>query len=288
MISVEDVYRSFVGSLSLNVKMLRQYCQATSIDFVPRVGSALRVASSPNATLRLPLDSVIAPPVLVEHAWDTATVRLVRQLIEGRIKTMTLVDVGANVGLFSRQLLNISPEIRQAFVYEPHPGNFLCLLHNLTMFSNVRAFNDALGVTEGMMTFYLDPNNFGNYSINQAAMPVGQQCLTIPVSVRAVSQEAKQWVSADLPIFYKSDTQGHDELLATSIDPSFWGRVFAGVLETWSIDKPTYSRESLARMMDEFPNKRFVQDIDTPVGTSEILEYAECRDGTFKDVLFWK
>jgi hypothetical protein len=35
-----------------------------------------------------------------------------------------LVDVGANVGLFSRQCLSLTPRIATLYAYEPHSSNF--------------------------------------------------------------------------------------------------------------------------------------------------------------------
>lgn len=121
----------------------------------------------------------------------------------------------------------------------------------------MQACNDALGHEAGTLRFHLDPENTRNCSLNQSAMPLGHDCATITVSVRSAGLEAERWLSTGAPIFYKSDTQGHDELIATSIATPFWDRVFAGIFELWHIDKPQSSEEQLTVLLDQFAHKHF-------------------------------
>lgn len=288
MVSMQDVYGAFVGSFGLNVRMMNEMCRIRSIDISPKPGSLLHLPAAPDATFRLPLDYVIAPTVIINHAWDTETIMLARAIMQGRFAEATLVDVGANSGLFSRQMLGMSSEFRHAFAYEPHPGNFACLTHNLAPFGCVQACNDALGHEAGTLRFHLDPENAGNYSLNQSAMPSDRDCATMTVSVRSAGLEAERWLSTGAPVFYKSDTQGHDELIATSIATPFWDRVFAGIFELWHIDKPHSSDEQLTVLLDRFAHKRFLQDRDTPLSTADVLAYRAGNDRGFKDIVFWK
>ena len=288
MISVVDVYQAFNGLIGLNTKIMREYCQISIIELVPRSGSSLRLSSNPGASFRLPLDCVIAPSVIVGHAWDTETITLARGIIEGRIREAVLVDVGANIGLFARQMLNVAPEFRSTFLYEPHPENHGCLVHNMAPFPQAIISNVALGADAGVLDFHLDPINSGNYSLNPSAMPPGSAYTTMRVPVKDAHAEAQVWLAAGLPIFYKSDTQGHDEAIATSIGIPLWEKVFAGIFELWRIEKPSWSTEKMTRVLDLFPYKRFLQDPGVPISTADILSYVAGSDGAFKDVLFWK
>ncbi len=288
MINIKDVYTSFFGSLPITVKMLRMHCQVRSLDIQPKPDSLLYIPSAPAATLRLPLDHVIAPSVVVGHAWDTETVTLAAKLIAERTDKAVLVDVGANVGLFSRQMLNHCPAVRRVFLYEPHPENFACLLHNLAPFKGLKAHNFALGTEAGEMTFHMDRDNAGNYSLNPAAIEADVAVEPIRVSVRAAGEEAQSWLKSGLPIFYKSDTQGHDEVIATSIDPAVWERVIGGVFELWRIAKPAWSAEALRTLLDGFPNKRFMQNFGDALSTDDVFAYLSGNDGASRDLMFWR
>lgn len=285
---MQDVYGAFVGALPLNVRMMHEMCQVRSIEIVPRPGSSLHVPGAPAASCRLPLDYVIAPPVIVTHAWDADAIRLARMVIEGRIQQATMVDVGANTGLFTRQMLAASPEFKHVFAYEPHPGNFECLLHNVAPFDWIQARNFALGPAEGVLEFHLDPDNCGNYSLNPAAMPAGRACGRMSIPVKAADQEAQDWLATGLPIFYKSDTQGLDETIATSIGPAVWDRVFGGLFELWRIEKPSWPVQKMTALLDQFPNKRFLRDPAAPLATSDIMSYLGGADGASQDLIFWK
>src|SRR5271168_4759033 len=127
MVSIHDVYRAFVGSFDLNARILSEICQVRSVEIAPKLGTPLYLPFAPGATCRVPLDYVIAPSVIINHAWDSEIIKLSRGIIADRLQEAVLVDIGANTGMFSRQMLAASPEFRQTFVYEPHPENFKCL-----------------------------------------------------------------------------------------------------------------------------------------------------------------
>ena len=63
-------------------------------------------------TLLLPDDQVMSPAVRTEAMWDKAN----QEAFAARIqpgKNYTLVDIGANIGLFSRQLARRSGQVEQ-------------------------------------------------------------------------------------------------------------------------------------------------------------------------------
>lgn len=209
MISIQEIYAAFAGSFSLNSRIMREICGVRFVELVPKPGTLLHLPSAPGTTCRIPFDTVIAPDVILKHAWEGDLIVRLRALIEGRVRAATLVDIGGHTGLFTRQMMAIAPQLRGAFVYEPHPENYRCLRHNLAPLKKVRTGNYALGREAGTLDFFLDPDNSGNYSLTRSAMPAGRDCETISVAVRAAETEARAWLTAGLPIFYKSDTQGY-------------------------------------------------------------------------------
>src|SRR6476619_3366518 len=86
-------------------------------------------------------------------------------------KSYTLVDVGANIGLFSRQLERLSNGIERILCVEPEPNNFNALAYNLAALGNrATLFKLALGSADGEFEFFRDAENIGNYSLNPDAM----------------------------------------------------------------------------------------------------------------------
>lgn len=64
----------------------------------------------------------------------------------------TLLDLGANIGLASIWFVLNYPDIR-IDAYEPNPEMFTLLKKNLSPFSNIHVFEEAISGAEGMITF---------------------------------------------------------------------------------------------------------------------------------------
>jgi hypothetical protein len=116
----------------------------------------------------------------------------------------------------------------------------------------------------------------------------------IIVKTLSASNEWAAWVEGQNRIFYKSDTEGLDEWVATLIRPEFWPRVFAGMIELWNIaKKPSLDFAALSFMLDNFPNKVFLPNADTKVSkvrvsTADIFNYIDSRAQPHRDLAFWR
>jgi hypothetical protein len=113
------------------------------------------------------------------------------------------------------------------------------------------------------------------------------------VETKDVAVESAAWAKGGRRIFYKSDTEGFDELIATAILPEVWRHIFAGFIEIWRIKKPPIDTKVLASILDSFPNKIFLANPDTRVtetrvSTAEVLSYVEVNDRTHVDFGFWR
>jgi hypothetical protein len=167
------------------------------------------------------------------------------------------------------------------------------LIHNLQPFrGRITAVNAALSNKVEKMQFFLDPTNNGNFSLNRAAMP--SRYFETSVETKNVAVECAAWLDRGRRIFYKSDTQGFDELIATTVRPELWPRIFAGIMEIWCIEKPPFDTEALAAILDNFPNKIFLgNDVagvsEIPVSTAGVLDYIKGVDrNKHRDLGFWR
>lgn len=248
--------------------------------------SRLAIAGS---RLRLRVDSVILPAILDEGAWQYEEVQRISRLIDSSRRYL-LVDVGANAGLIARQaLLNIS-SIVAARCYEPDPTNYSCLKHNLDFHPNAICRNIALGNRKGEMEFFLDNTNSGNFSLVQSAMASHSFTKEV-VDVEDANQvfnELELHLDPDWRLIYKSDTQGLDELIVSSIDSSFWSRVDVVLIEIYRIKKPEFDLERFRSFLEGFRN-RSLEGIGEGLSVDEIMAFVDASpDNSFCDLVLWR
>jgi len=286
-LSLSDVLTAFQGSFKLNLKIMRDYYGLVSLEVMPEGSSQLSLPiNGKPRTIHLPSDSIIGASAFIDKSWDPAKPKLFAKVAESCTDGIVLVDIGANVGLFSRQCLSLIPNIAASFCYEPHPGNFELLTRNIGDVPSVNLFRKGLSNSSGNLVFYEDPNNVGNYSLNPAAMPADYRQSTVEI-LDASTQEIF-WLSYNKPVFYKSDTQGHDESIATSLSDDFWTRVKVAVLELWRIAGKTYDRNRFSSILDSFPYKVFQSRPTLNVGSNSVIEYLNGTDGAFDDLVVWR
>ncbi len=288
-LNVNEIHNIFRQSFSVNLKIMRSLYGLRSLEMLPEQGSPLHLISKYNKDipLTLPADEVIGATTFLQKKWDIKKVEFFRSLAEAVRSDVCLVDVGANIGLFSRQFGSQFRRVREAFLYEPHPENFEYLKRNLTEWeARPNLINAALSDVSGTLDFYEDPSNCGNYSLNVSAMPDNKT--QIKVDVLVAQSEERKWLSSNLPIFYKSDTQGSDEKIATALSLEFWAMVRCGCFELWRIDKPEFDVSKFTEILEQFPNKVFEKNPTLRVETKDVLNYLSGRDKNFDDLLFWR
>jgi FkbM family methyltransferase len=209
------------------------------------------------------------------------------EVIQNGKKSYALIDIGANIGLYSRQCINIFKKIDKIFAYEPHPNNYSLLQKNIGNIKGVETNMFGLGAESAKLEFYLDPNNNGNYSLNKNAMTEAHKIIT--VDIKNAGEESRKWMNSyESDFIYKSDTQGYDETIVSVIDPLFWPRVKCGVLELWRIRDKKYNVDAFVRMLDSFPCKMFEKAPGKNVSSLEVMQFLNSDDGQSEDLLFWR
>jgi FkbM family methyltransferase len=239
--------------------------------------------------VELPLDGAISPYVFEHKQWQEEELDFFASHMPSA--ACALVDVGANIGLITRQLLHRLPAIEAALCFEPHPDNFRMLRCNLAHLPRAHLIPAAIGPEAGELKFYEDAGNAGNYSLNPDAMR-GRAYRTSSVRCLQVSEtlllDLLPAAQRDLPLLWKSDTQGHDETIMCALPDSFWSRVHAGVMEMWRIERPSFDRNRLAQILSGFPVRRFGSDMQRNLSVEQILEYSAGNDYGYADLFFAK
>ncbi len=171
-------------------------------------------------TVSLPLDTMILPQVLATGAWEPEIIDRIVALTSPQVR-YNVIDVGANSGLFARQILRACAHIERLIAIEPHPRNAGLLRQNLSQIANAEIFNIALGEREGVLEFYEDRSNSGNYSF-YAEQILPQNRRTTTVAMRKVDAVCAELALDDKPIIWKSDTQGYDTIIVACMPDDIW------------------------------------------------------------------
>lgn len=230
-------------------------------------------------------DEVIGKSCRENASWELENVREFSSFIHSD-RQYTLIDVGANIGLFTRQLLVLSDRIARIVCVEPDESNFRALQFNVaTLKPTVELHNFALAERDGVAEFLRDLENPGNYSLNNDALR-NRLFEKVTVPTRSTSEWAKQTFADNCPLLWKSDTQGSDELIVSQVPWEIWARVDVAMLEMWRIQKPDYDRSAFRHRLEQFPNRKLGDTLN--VSTDDIFAYLSGDDWTFEELFLWK
>lgn len=236
-------------------------------------------------SLILPDDKIICPHVLRFAAWDYANIQAFCAHVD-REKAYILLDIGANIGLFSRQIERCIPKLQKLICIEPDVANFRALQYNLAHIRDrVEFCNIALGDADEDREMFRDADNIGNYSLNPDAMR-DRQFDTAKVRVRDTRSWMAKAQDGSTPLLWKSDTQGFDELIVSATPIELWHRIDVALIEIWRIAKPNFDRDAFRLRLESFPNRQL--DDKPDVSPDEILTYLSGNDYTHKDLLMWR
>jgi FkbM family methyltransferase len=123
---------------------------------------------------------------------------------------MTVVDVGAHIGYYSRLLSEMVGSQGQVLAFEPDPENFATLTSNLSppRYSNVQAFNCALSDRDGVLPLHRSLGNsnhslLAGYTESQETVEVETVTLDAFLAARGI----------DRVDFIKIDVEGAEPLV---------------------------------------------------------------------------
>lgn len=93
--------------------------------------------------------------------YELETTQFFKKMI---VPGMTVVDVGANLGYFTRLAAKLVGQRGQVYSFEPDADNLVLLRKNTKRFNNVRIIQSAVSDREGTATFYLS-DKMGMHSL---------------------------------------------------------------------------------------------------------------------------
>jgi FkbM family methyltransferase len=286
-ITDKDLWKVFIGTLNLNLKILRNNYNVKYLNLSPSKKSYFYLKDDNNKDIDLyvPCDNVIGKQSVINGSWEKNKLDHLEKLIDNK-KKYVLVDVGANVGLFSRQCLSKFTNISKVFTYEPHPEHYNKLKKNFQNISKVSFHNNALGDKNEQTKFYTDTDNAGQFSLIKDRMKA--QYAEIKVDVLSANLESKSWLLEDNPIIYKSDTEGMDIRIATNLEDDFWDKVAFGFIEITKKDYVNFDEYKFINILKKFNKKVFTTNLIKNLKSIEIINYLKSENREEVDLYLWK
>lgn len=177
-----------------------------------------------NENIVLPIDSIILPSILKTGTWESHIVQLVKKY--SKKKKFVLLDVGANIGLISKQILNLKIKIYKTFCFEPDKEKIKLIKYNLSKYKNIKIMNYGLGKRDINMKLFKNIYNFGDTSFVKKTQNFSN------AKIKNINNFfSKNLSSNKFPIIYKSDTQGMDEEIILALKEKFFEKIEILIIE---------------------------------------------------------
>ncbi|PDT19817.1 FkbM family methyltransferase [Rhizobium hidalgonense] len=136
--------------------------------------------------------------------WKSYSDRTERALLRELVRPgMTIVDVGANIGVYTRFLSGLVGDSGIVHAFEPAPANYRRLRDNLRNLANVRLSNAAVGDRSGAIKLFIsDELNVDHRTFDSGD---GRQAISVPLA--SLDQYFPRETRVDL---IKIDVQGYE------------------------------------------------------------------------------
>lgn len=177
-----------------------------------------------NENIVAPIDNIILPSILNSGAWESHIIKLIKKYSKKR--KFILLDIGANIGLMSRQIINSKIKISKTFCFEPDKKKIEFIRYNLSKYKNIKIMNYGLGKKDINTKLYKNIYNFGDTSLVKKTSNFSK------AKVKNINKFFSKNLSLNkLPIIYKSDTQGMDEEIILSLKEKFLKNIEILIIE---------------------------------------------------------
>jgi len=240
-----------------------------------------------------PLDKTIFRFIVEHGEWEPQESRYLSKCLiatdsaEGLSSKVAFVDVGANSGLVTRQVLNHSGSHCDVVLVEPIPNHVKAIEANLTYLrgnNRVQIVEVALGEVSGQSEISMDISNRGNSSFLSSAMPASD-IRKLQVKTLAVEEFFKTYLSNFDNYIIKSDTQGFDSKILSLLPTDFWEKCRGAVVEVWALPEiEAISVRNLLKLWVNFSDFNWAADGSVPTNLDEIDSFWLSKSGGSKNL----
>ena len=214
-------------------------------------------------------DTSIFPFIVKNNGWEQFEALEVFRLIN-RESRYTLLDIGANQGLFSLQLLKYlevknAPNIDQVFLFEPDKRLLELIKKNIKEnFSdgeNFKIISKAIAQSGGTLDFFSESENSSRNTLEEGASKYNTSTKNIYqvdcISSADILGELSS-MENDTRVIYKSDIQGSDIEVLLNLPSDLVKRIDIGIVELWPkfLKAKNISVDELVQFFSNYGNLR--------------------------------
>ena len=220
-----------------------------------------------NDKLILPLDEIITPRIFKNEKWDYFIIKFIKKNI--KYKNNFFFDIGANVGLISKQLQNLNLNIKNYFCFEPEKNNFKILSKNLIN-KKTYLYNFGLASKNKKTKIFVNKLNKSDNSIYLNNY-VGTKNNLSKIILKDSNIVFKKIIDDKKinHIIYKSDTQGMDEEIFLNLDNEILDKIYLLILEISNFE---YISKNLEKFLNKLENFRFISTENKSGITLDVLK----------------
>ena len=220
-----------------------------------------------NDKLILPLDEIITPRTFKNEKWDYFIIKFIKKNI--KYKNNFFFDIGANVGLISKQLQNLNLNIKNYFCFEPEKNNFKILSKNLIN-KKTYLYNFGLASKNKKTKIFVNKLNKSDNSIYLNNY-VGTKNNLSKIILKDSNIVFKKIIDDKKinHIIYKSDTQGMDEEIFLNLDNEILDKIYLLILEISNFE---YISKNLEKFLNKLENFRFISTENKSGITLDVLK----------------
>jgi len=189
-----------------------------------------------NSTISSRLDQTITPNLLKKGEWDYFIIKFIKKYLTKYKSRYSFFDIGANIGLISRQIITNKIQIYDFHCIEPEIQNFEILNRNLKNLKkqNIYTYNVALDTNKtGWKKIYINKDNFGDFSLLNENKNQKFKIIKSVNTNKFLNKIIKRYKIIN--IIYKSDIQGMDEQVVLSLNKKIIEKIKVMILEISNI-----------------------------------------------------
>ena len=214
-------------------------------------------------------DTSIFPFIIKKSGWEQYEVIKTSELLQEN-KSYDLVDLGANQGLFTIQLLKIinnnskevESSISNALLYEADSRLIPLIkenIHkNISSTIDIKIKNTAVSLKKGEVELILEKENTANNTLEPSAMAnATSDEIKIKInSINAEDFEKDIQKHCSNPVIYKSDIQGTDIPFFLSLSDSMVSKIEVIIIEFWPhvLNSKSIDIRNFTSKMSDFKN----------------------------------
>jgi len=228
--------------------------------------------------LEMPYDDVIFRSVQMHGSWATEETRFFVDIFKSTIFSgkATFLDIGANVGLSSRQLLNETKSNMDCILVEPLWIHLEAIHTNLVLefpSANIEIFPFALGEKNGSQVLHTDLANSGKSSLVFESAGLNRTIKT-EIAVLAIGDFEKDIYRQERDFLLKCDTEGFESVICSGFSDNFWSNVKAAIIEISPLSFPDIDKvNSSLSFFRKFSKMSWDPKSRNQIGITEISDF---------------